>query len=58
MLGLEGIMVPLGMILTLLSTLLCIIYGIRNWNKGYVTEQELVQEKKWQQEESKVEENL
>lgn len=58
MLGLEGIMVPLGMILTLLSTLLCIIYGIRNWNKGYITEQELAQEKKWQQEETKVEENL
>lgn len=58
MLGLEGIMVPLGMILTLLSTLLCILYGIRNWHKGYITEEEMTQEQQWKQEETKVEQNL
>ena len=58
MLGLEGIAVPLGFILTLASTLLCVIYGIRNWNKGYITEEELIQEEIWKQEEEKLEETL
>ncbi len=40
MLGLEGVAVPLGFILTILSTLLCIVYGIMTWNTGYVTEEE------------------
>lgn len=58
MLGLEGIAVPLGFILTILSAILCIIYGLLNWNKGYVTEEELAQEKVWKEEEEKVEETL
>ena len=58
MLGLEGVAVPLGFIFTILSTLLCVIYGIKNWNKGYVTEEEMQQELVWKAEESKVEENL
>lgn len=41
MLGLEGVAVPLGFILTILSTILCIIYGILNWNKGYVTNEKM-----------------
>lgn len=58
MLGLEGVAVPLGFVLTILSTLLCVFYGIKNWNKGYVTEEEMVQESVWKAEESKVTENL
>ena len=58
MLGLEGIAVPLGMILTVLSTVLCIIYGIKNWNKGYITEEEIAQEREWLQENNKVKESL
>ena len=58
MFGLEGIAVPLGFFLTLLSTLLCIIYGLKNWNKGYITEEELIQERIWQEEKRKVEEQL
>ncbi len=58
MLGLEGVMVPLGFVLTILSTVLCIVYGIKNWNKGYVTEQEMEQEHVWKAEESKVKSNL
>lgn len=58
MLGLDGFAVPLGFILTILSTILCIIYGIINWNKGYVTQEEMQQEEVWKQEDSKVKENL
>ncbi len=58
MLGLEGVAVPLGFILTILSTLLCIIYGILNWNKGYVTEEELRQEKNWKEVEAEVQSSL
>lgn len=58
MLGLEGTAVPLGIILTLLSTLLCVIYGAINWNRGHVTEEELAQETLWTKEEEKVQENL
>lgn len=58
MLGLEGIAVPLGFILTILSTVLCVVYGIINWNKGYVTEEELDMERTWKEEESKVTETL
>ncbi len=58
MLGLEGIGVPMGFVLTIMSTILCIVYGVKNWNKGYITEEELIQEKKWKEEEKKVEETL
>lgn len=58
MLGLEGVAVPLGFILTILSTLLCIIYGLVNWNKGYVTEEELRQEKDWKEVEAEVQSTL
>ena len=58
MLGLDGIAVPLGFILTILSTVLCIIYGIRNWNRGYITEEEFKQEQVWKAEDEKVKEHL
>lgn len=58
MLGLEGIAVPLGFVLTILSTILCIIYGLLNWNKGYITEEELQQEKTWKKSEAKVQSTL
>ena len=58
MLGLEGIAVPLGFILTILSALLCVVYGLLNWNKGYVTEEELMKEKTWKATNAKVESSL
>jgi len=58
MLGLSGWAVPLGFILTILSAILCVVYGIINWNKGYITEEELEQEKQWVIEEDKVKETL
>jgi hypothetical protein len=58
MLGLEGILVPLGLILTLLSTALCIVYGLLNWNKGHMTDEEFSQEQHWSKEEQHVEDQL
>jgi len=58
MLGLDGIAVPLGFILTILSAVLCIVYGIMNWNKGYITEAELEQEEKWKEVEKEVQSTL
>ena len=58
MLGLEGVAVPLGFILTILSTILCVIYGLLNWNKGYVTEEELEQEKTWKETEKRAKSSL
>jgi len=34
MLGIEGGWVALAYALCLLSTLICIVYGLINWNKG------------------------
>ncbi|GAB1535617.1 hypothetical protein ADMFC3_12480 [Geovibrio sp. ADMFC3] len=58
MLGLSGWAVPLGFILMLASAVLCIVYGIMNWNKGYMTDEEFLQEQEWAEEERKVEETL
>ncbi|MBW2187921.1 MAG: hypothetical protein JRG71_16610 [Deltaproteobacteria bacterium] len=58
MLGLEGTMVPLGLILTLASTIVCVVYGIRNWNKGYITKEELASEAQWDKEQAEVDKQL
>ena len=58
MLGLEGIAVPLGFILTVFSTLLCIAYGVINWNRGALSEEEITQEQAWNAEKEKLEERL
>ncbi len=34
MLGLEGVAVPLGFLLSIMSTVLCAVYGFVNWNRG------------------------
>lgn len=58
MLGLEGIAVPLGFILTIFSALLCIAYGVINWNKGALSEEEIAQEQAWTAEKENLEEKL
>ena len=58
MFGLEGFGVMLGFVLTLLSALLCIIYGIRNWNRGYLDESEADRKQTWIEEEQQLEETL
>jgi len=34
LLGIEGGWVVLAYLLCILSTLLCVVYGVLNWNKG------------------------
>ncbi len=58
MLGLEGVAVPAGLILTLLSAGVCIVYGLINWNRGDCTAEEAAQQREWEQVEREVEENL
>jgi len=59
MLGLGDFNVSLVFILIILSSLLCVIYGIVNWNKGLeLKEDEIKEEKNWAKEEKKVEETL
>lgn len=56
MLGIEDKYVALAYILCILSTLLCVIYGVINWNRGESEpEKEDIQ---WAAEEKKVEEEL
>jgi hypothetical protein len=56
MLGIEDKWVALAYVLCIASTLLCLLYGWLNWNRG---EEELKQEDiRWAAEEDKVEEKL
>jgi hypothetical protein len=58
MLGLEGVAVPAGLFLTLLSAGLCVLYGIRNWNRGELSAAEALQQQDWEKAEQQVEESL
>lgn len=58
MFGLDGLGVPAGFALTVLSALLCICYGVKNWNRGHLTDQEARQKQDWVAEEKTFEENL
>ncbi len=56
MLGIEGNGVAAAYVLCILSAILCVVYGVLNWNKG----EESVEpdDIKWAAEEKKVEEEL
>ncbi|MBN2646124.1 MAG: hypothetical protein JXR59_11710 [Desulfuromonadaceae bacterium] len=58
MFGLEGFGVIAGFVLTLLSTLLCVVYGAINWNRGYLEEDERQQKESWLKEEQQLEDEL
>ena len=59
MLGLGDFWVSLIFVLTILSAVLCVVYGAMNWNKGgQLSETEANEEKKWDQKEREIEENL
>lgn len=58
MFGLEGFGVIVGFVLTLLSTLICIIYGAKNWNRGHLEENEEHRKQVWLEEEQDLEEQL
>lgn len=59
MLGLGDFGVSAVFVLMILSTLLCVVYGAINWNKGgEATSLEIEEEKKWDAEEREIEESL
>lgn len=59
MLGIQDIWVFLGYMLSILSALACVVYGIINWNKGAEKEKEQVKEElDWEEEEREINENF
>jgi hypothetical protein len=56
MFGIDGIGVGLAYGLSILSTLLCVIYGVINWNKG--PDEVEPGDIKWANEEKQIEEEL
>lgn len=59
MLGIPDFWIYSAYILCLLSTVLCVVYGARNWNRGAEDEsRQIDEEKKWEAGEEKVENNL
>jgi len=58
MLGFHNFTIALVYILCILSSLLCVIYGAINWNRGGERPNEPKKVIEWQQEESKIEEGL
>lgn len=41
-----------------LITLVCMVYGIYNWNNDGITEEELKKEKEWKEADNRMEETL
>ncbi len=59
MLGFEGIGVWLAYVLSIAAALLCVIYGIINWNKGGEHEgKEVAEEVKWEKKDNKIKNKL
>jgi hypothetical protein len=56
MLGIEDGWVALAYVLCIASTLLCVIYGLINWNRG--EEESESEDIQWAQEEKRVEDEL
>jgi hypothetical protein len=59
MFGINDPWILLAYLLCILSALACIIYGVRNWNKGAENEpEEMKEESKWEKVENEIEETL
>jgi uncharacterized membrane protein YidH (DUF202 family) len=56
MFGIEDTYVSMAYLLCIASSLLCIIYGLLNWNRGEQATRE--EDIRWAQEEKHVEEEL
>ena len=57
-LGLGDFSIFLAYVLCIASAVLCVIYGVINWNKGSEKEQELEKDKKWESEDTEIKEDL
>ena len=58
MLGFADSSTAWGYILSILAAILCVIYGLINWNKGTETEEDYRRTVEWEREEIEVEEKL
>jgi hypothetical protein len=59
MLGLGDFSVFAAYVLCILSTILCVVYGVVNWNKGGdVSPEEAAEEARWEAEERKIDSEL
>jgi hypothetical protein len=59
MIGITDPWILLAYLLCVASAIICIVYGVKNWNKGAENEPiEIEEEQQWQIEETKIEENL
>lgn len=59
MLGLGDFSVFAAYILCILSALLCVVYGVINWNKGgEVSSEVAAEEVRWDAEEKKIDDEL
>ena len=56
MLGLTDVGILLAYLLCILSAVLCVVYGIINWNKGLDSEEKV--DTDWEKEEVKIEEEV
>ncbi len=58
MLGIESPGVYWAYIGSIISALACVIYGIINWNKGYIDDQEAEKSQEWQEHEKDITDSL
>ncbi len=59
MLGIKDPVIYLAYILTMLSAVACVIYGIINWNKGTETEtNDIAEEQAWEKKDKKITKSL
>lgn len=58
MLGIESPGVYLAYIGSIISAICCIVYGIVNWNKGYIDDEEQKKSKEWEEQEKSISETL
>lgn len=59
MLGIHDPSIYLGYLLAILSTIACVWYGVKNWNKGAETEPvELQQDVEWETKDEQINEQI
>lgn len=59
MLGIKDPWIISAYLLTILSAVACVVYGVINWNKGAENEAlEMSEEANWEQDEQKIDETL
>lgn len=59
MIGLKDPWIILAYGLSILSAIACVVYGIKNWNKGAENESsEVIEEVKWEKDETEIIDNI